>query len=115
MSEIDLIRDKSSVIVVQPFTEKGSLKDLIYKVVSGMCVHVTVTAVYVCVCAVHVWVCGLWRGVMYLILSCAQSEPTADWSVKYSVRRKGLPMETVALYGRQILEVKLSFDIIQGT
>jgi len=64
LSEIDLIRDKSSVIVVQPFTEKGSLKDLIYK-----------------------------------------SQPVADWSVKYSVRRKGLPVETVALYGRQILEV----------
>jgi PX domain-containing protein kinase-like protein len=31
-------------------------------------------------------------------------QPTFEWSEKYSIRRRGLPPEMVALYGRQILE-----------
>jgi PX domain-containing protein kinase-like protein len=31
-------------------------------------------------------------------------QPTLEWSEKYSIRRRGLPPATVALYGRQILE-----------
>ena len=40
-----------------------------------------------------------------------QSEPVADWSVKYSTRKKGLPLETIALFGRQILEVRSWYSL----
>ena len=55
-----------------------------------MCVCVCVG---VCVCDSHICV-------------YTQSQPTDEWSVKYSIRKKGLPVETVALFGRQILEVQ---------
>ena len=42
----------------------------------------------------------------YRIFVSTQAQPTDDWSVKYSTKKKGLPVETVALFGRQILEVQ---------
>ena len=42
---IDFIADKNLVVIVEPFSEKGSLKDIIYNVCVCMCV-----CVCVCVC-----------------------------------------------------------------
>ena len=78
---IDFIADKNIVVIVEPFSEKGSLKDLIYNV---------------CVC-MHAYV----PIAMYVSL---QTTPNLGWASKYSVRRHGLKLSQVRMYGRQILE-----------
>ncbi len=43
----------------------------------------------------------------FISSSVPQSQPLNEWTVKYSTRKKGLPLDVIALFGRQVLEVSL--------
>lgn len=79
--------EREQVAIGQPFWSTGSLRDVIYGEVRWSS----------CVCCGGVSLCGV---------VCQQTDPTRDWADKYTAGGTPLPVEKVARYGRQILEVR---------
>ena len=95
IEQVEFLVDHQLLVMVQPFVPSGSLKDLIYKVASYICVHNVyskrIQYSYIIITNIVIW----------------KTSPLSAWSEKYAKRSRGLHTEKLALYGRQILEVML--------